>query len=62
MNSPLMKTLLVITLRQIAPMIGGAGLFTDNDVEQIAGGVILLASIAYHVYKRHEGKKLAGEA
>lgn len=62
MNSPLMKSLLVILLRHIAPLIGGAGIFSDNDFEQIASAVILLASIAYHVKQRHEGKKLAGEA
>lgn len=62
MNSPLMKTILVIALRHVAPLLGGAGLFTDNDYEQIAGALLLLVSIAYHVQQRHAGKKLAGEA
>ena len=62
MNSPLMKSCLVIALRHVAPLLGGAGLFTDNDFEQIAGGLLLAGSFAYHVYQRHQGKKLVGEA
>lgn len=62
MNSPLMKTLLVIALRHLAPLVGGAGVVSDDDVQQVAGALILLGSIAYHVYQRHEGKKAAGEA
>lgn len=62
MNSPLMKTLLVIALRHIAPLLGGAGVMSEDDFQQVAGALILLGSIAYHVYQRHQGKKLAGEA
>ena len=62
MNSPMMKTVLVIALRHVTPLVGGAGLMGDDDYEQIAGAVLLLGSIAYHVYKRYQGKKLAGEA
>lgn len=62
MNSPLMKTLIVILLRHVAPIVGGAGLLADNDYEQIASALILLGSIAYHVRQRHDAKKLAGQA
>lgn len=62
MNSPLMKSVLVIFLRQVAPLLGGAGLVADSDLEQFAGAIMLIGSIAYHVYQRHQGKKLAGEA
>ena len=62
MNSPLMKSLLVIALRQLAPLAGGAALGSDDQIQQAAGAIMLLASIAYHVYKRHEGKKAVGEA
>lgn len=62
MNSPLMKSLIVICLRHIAPILGGAGLLADNEYEQIASALLLLGSIVYHVKQRHDGKKLAGEA
>lgn len=62
MNSPLMKTLLVIALRQVAPLLGGAALTSENEIQQVAGALVLLGSIGYHVYQRHQGKKLAGEA
>lgn len=62
MNSPLMKTLLVIALRHLAPLVGGAGVVSDNDVQQLAGALLLIGSIAYHVAQRHAAKKAAGEA
>lgn len=62
MNSPLMKTLLVIALRQLAPLLGGAALTSDDQIQQAAGAIVLLASICYHVYHRHAGKKAVGEA
>jgi hypothetical protein len=54
---PMNKALLVILLRQIAPLLGGAGLFSDNDLGEIAGGLILLGSVAYHAYQRVQGRK-----
>lgn len=62
MNSPLMKSLLVIALRQLAPLLGGAALTSDDQIQQVAGALVLLGSVAYHVYQRHQGKKLAGDA
>lgn len=59
--APMNKTLLVIILRQIAPLLGGAGLFSDNDLLEIAGGLITIGSIAYHAYKRYQGKKATAE-
>jgi hypothetical protein len=61
-NSPLAKSMLVIGLRHVAPIVGGAGLLADNDYEQIASWLLLGASFLYHVYQRHQGKKLVGEA
>jgi len=58
--NPLVKTLLVIGLRHVAPMLGGAGLLSENDYGQIASWLILGGSFAYHVYQRHQGKKVIG--
>lgn len=61
MNSPLMKSLVVIALRHVAPFAGGA-LASDDQLNQAAAALILLASIGYHVWQRHQGKKAIGEA
>lgn len=60
MNSPLMKSLLVIALRQVAPLLGGAALTSDDQINQVAGAIVLLASVAYHVWQRHQGQQARG--
>ena len=52
-----MNTLVVIALRHLAPLVGGAGVVSDDDVQQLAGALILIGSIAYHVWQRHQGQK-----
>lgn len=61
MDTALIKSLLVIVLRHIAPLIGGAGLMSEGEFEQIASGILLLTSVSYHVKCRHDGKKAKGE-
>lgn len=57
MNTDVIKTLIVIALRHLAPLLGGAGLISDNELAELAGGIILLGSIAYHAYQRSKGKQ-----
>lgn len=57
MNQVMLRSVIVIGLRHVFPLLGGAGLMGDDDYEQIAGALFLLGSMAYHVYKRYQQKK-----
>lgn len=59
MNPSAISSILVIVLRSVWPMIGGAGVASDDELQKVAGALILLGSIAYHAYMRHAGKKEA---
>lgn len=44
-------------LRAILASIGGAGLASDNDVEQLSGAVAVLVTVAWSIYQKYEAKK-----
>ena len=54
-----MNTLVVIALRHLALLVGGAGVVSDDDVQQLAGALIRLGSIAYHVLAASSRQKKA---
>lgn len=58
MNQDMVKTVVVIALRHVWPLIGAGGVLSDDQMKQIAGAVVLLGSVAYHAYQRHQGKKV----
>lgn len=59
MNADVTKTVLVIVLRHLWPLLGGAGVASDDHLQQIAGAVVLLGSVVYHAWSRHQGQKVA---
>jgi hypothetical protein len=57
MNAEMIRSLVIIGLRHVAPLVGGAGVVSDDQIQQVAGALILLGSVAYHVYQRYQGQK-----
>lgn len=51
------SSILVIALRQFWPLLGGAGVASDDELQKIAGALILLGSVAYHAWQRHRGQQ-----
>lgn len=61
MNASAISSILVIALRQFWPLLGGAGVASDDELQKLAGALILVGSVVYHAWKRHQGKKAASE-
>lgn len=60
MNTEALNSVLVIVLRTLWPMLGTAGMASDDELKKFAGGLVLIGTIAYHAYQRHQGKKRRG--
>lgn len=58
MNPVVIRSVVVIVLRTLIPLIGGAGLaLGDTDLEQIAAGLLTVGYVFYQAWKRVKGKK-----
>lgn len=51
------NSILVILLRQFWPLLAGAGVASDDELQKLAGALIVVGSVAYHAYMRYRGKK-----
>lgn len=60
MNPSMISSILVIVLRSFWPLLGGVGVASDDELKQIAGALVLLGSVAYHAWQRHQGQKARG--
>lgn len=57
MSTEMIRSLVIIALRHVAPLVGGAGVVSDDQIQQLAGALILIGSIGYHVYQRLQAQK-----
>lgn len=57
MNASALSSILVIALRHFWPLLGGAGVASDDELQKVAGAVILLGSVGYHAWQRHRTRK-----
>lgn len=66
MNAALIETIIIQTLRHgftaLGVSVGTNGVVSDSQLQIVAGAVMVVVSVAYHVYKNYQGKKRAGRA
>lgn len=56
------KTVMVIVLRTLWPVIGGAAIMSEDELQIAAGGLVTVGFVVYHIVQRIRGKARAEKA
>lgn len=56
------KTVIVIMLRTLWPFVGGAAIMSEGEIQIIAGGLVTVGFVVYHIVQRIRGKARAEKA
>lgn len=51
------RSVVVVAVRQVLPLLGGTALASADTVNQVAGAIMVLLSVAYHAYGLHKGQQ-----
>lgn len=54
MTSPVLASLVKFLLRRGLTMLGGSAAFSDNDVAQLAGLVLMVGNEGYQAWRAHQ--------
>lgn len=60
--SNILRIFIAPTVRAVLQVFGGAGIATDNNVNQVVGAVTVLATIVWSIYEKQKSDRKLADA